>query len=161
MRKPICFVCLTLLLSIHCEIGYGQGSSNTVPRQLEQQIRWLERQGFPARDYQWNDPEVNQSLQQALKANEQANGRLLGGYSLVGVGSVAASVGFLGLFYASLTGMFASPDAAAEKDRYSIITGLGLGALVGGVVISVNGRNKKWEAQRHVLSAVRSHDLQP
>ncbi len=149
---------LILSLTILCSVGYGQNSSNNTPRQLKQQIRWLERQGFSARDYQWGNPEVNQSLQQALKANEQANGRLLGGYSLVGIGSATASVGYLGVFFASLGGMFASPDDAAQKTRYGIITGVGVGALVGGIVASANGRNKKREAKRHVLSAVRLHN---
>ncbi len=161
MKILIYSIWLILSLTMLCRVGYGQESSNNPPQQLKQQIRWLERRGFPARDYQWGDPEVNQYLQQALKANEQANGRLLGGYGLVGIGSVTASVGLVGLFFASLEGILASPDAAAEKARYGIITGVGLGALVGGVVASANGRKKKREAERHVLSALRRRDVQP
>ncbi len=161
IRSILCSVWLILLLTMLCRVGYAQDSSNNTPRKLTQQVRWLERQGFPARDYQWGDPEVNQYLQQALKANEQANGRLLGGYGLVGIGSVTASVGLVGLFFASLEGILASPDLAAEKTRYGIITGIGLGALVGGVVATANGKNKKWEAKRHVFSAILQHNRQP
>ncbi len=123
IRVLLYSVWLILSLTMLCRVGYGQNSSNNTPRQLKRQIRWLERQGFPARDYQWGNPEVNQSLQQALKANEQANGRLLGGYGLAGIGSVATPVGLVGLFYASLGGIFASPDDAAQQTRYGIVTG--------------------------------------
>ena len=161
MKIPIYSIWLILSLTMLCRVGYGQDSSNNAPRKLTQQIRWLERQGFPARDYQWGDPEVNQYLQQALKANEQANGRLVGGYGLVGIGSVTTSAGLVGLFFASLGGMFASPDDAAQQTRYSIITGIGIGALVGGVVATANGKNKKREAKRHVFSAILQRNRQP
>ena len=152
---------LILALALLGRVGYAQNSSNNTPRKLTQQIRWLERQGFPARDYQWGDPEVNQYLQQALRANEQANGRLLGGYGLIGAGGVTTSVGLVGIFFASLGGIFASPDDAAQLTRYRIVTGLGVGALVGGVIATVNGRNKKVEAKQHVFSALIQHNRQP
>ncbi len=86
-----------VLLLAWSGIGYGQCTSYPTLREVERQTRWLERQDFPARDYRWNNPPVNSTLQSALRANKQANRQLIGGYSLVGIGGAAIVVGCLGM----------------------------------------------------------------
>lgn len=160
MRRFTYSAYLILLLSLLYATGYAQQTSYPSLPKVERQVRWLERQGFPARGYPWTQPEINRSLQQALVARGQANGRLIGGYSLVGAGGGITIVGGLGVMIIAVISPIAGQDVSSELTRYGIITGLGAGALVGGIILTVHGRKKKRVAQQHVLSAVRRHNRQ-
>ncbi|MGB3852228.1 MAG: hypothetical protein WA958_19850 [Tunicatimonas sp.] len=142
-----------VLLLAWSGIGYGQSTSYPTLREVERQTRWLERQDFPARDYRWNNPPVNSTLQSALRANKQANRQLIGGYSLVGIGGGAIVVGCLGMITIATLAPIAGRNVSDEATRYGVIAGVGLATLVSGIVITKRGRKKKRRAKESVLSA--------
>jgi uncharacterized membrane protein YuzA (DUF378 family) len=154
-------ILLTVLLLALDGIGYGQSASHPTFREVERQVRWLERQNFPAHDYRWNNPPVNNALQNALRINKQANRQLIGGYSLVGVGGGAVVVGCLGMFTLAAIAPIVGQDAADEATRYGVIAGVGLGALVSGIIVSKRGRKKRRRAKESVQSAIHLLHKQP
>jgi hypothetical protein len=91
----------------------------------------------------------------------KANRRSVAGYSLTGIGGVVSAVGFLGFVVAAADSPLAGQAASPEATRYGVVTGVGLGAFVSGIIFLVNGREKEQEAKQHVLSAFRSHHNQP
>ncbi len=76
----------------------------------------------------------------------------------MGVGAGLTILGFKRLPGAVLGNAFSRGDNQGLVTLYGITTLAGIGAVTSGIVISVNGRNKKWEAEDRVLSAVRSYN---
>ena len=154
VKTLFCTLPLILLLDIS---GYAQTSS--LPRELKRKIAWMERQGFPAEEYQWDNPAVNLNLQQALSSHDRAVKQQIGGYTLIGTGFVLTTVGGMGMMISALLAPLSEEDNHVLG--YGIMTAVGGVAMGGGLTITLHGRRNSREAQDNIYSAVRLRSSQP
>ena len=146
---------LMLLLGIS---GYAQTSS-PLPRELKRKIAWMERQGFPAQEYQWDNPAINLNLQQALSSHDQAVKQQIGGYLLIGTGFILTTVGGMGMMISAILAPLSEEDNHVLG--YGIMTAVGGVAMGGGLAITLHGWRNSREAQDNIYSAVRLRSNQP
>ena len=155
VKNLSCSLLLILLLNIS---GCAQTLSS-LPRELKQKIVWLEGQGFPAQEYQWDNPATNLNLQQALSNHDRAVKQQIGGYALIGTGFILTTVGGMGMMLSALLEPLSEENNNALG--YGIMTAVGGVAMGGGIAITLHGRRNSREAQDNIYSAIRLRSSQP
>ena len=105
----------------------------------------MEKRGFPAQDYLWDEPRINEHLQQALAYRPSAVGYTVGGNVVAGSGVVLSSAGLIEIMVGSIVNSLNLSGTDENPDRYGVMMGVGLGATVGGVVMIVQGAKRgRW-----------------
>lgn len=154
---------LLLALLMATTVGYAQQPRDTVPRQLVQQINWMEQQGFPARSYQWGQPAVDLHLRQALTHRKRSKGYTTGGVTLIAVGSILGMVGMIGMATTSVVSAISfgtNNDPDPDATGHIIMTGMGAAMLGGGITLTVMGaKHRHWARQQLKLAQKRYHEL--
>ena len=147
------FYCLVLATLFSITTGYGQGRRDTIPRQVARQIQWMEKQGFPAREYRWGNSDINQHLQQALAYRKQSIGYLAGSIPLISTGIILGVAGMLGVLVSVVQVGSVGSDDEVDVTRYAIMGTAGLAVMSGGIVLTVVGGRKKRKAQQELRIA--------
>ena len=160
MKRAIKYFLVWMLLSMATQISYAQASSTNgdLPRLLERKVRWMEKQGFPAREYQWGDSAINEHLRQALAYRKPAVAYTVGGSTLAGSGTILSTVGLLGLAVGVIVNAINWSDEDEDLTRYGVMGAAGLAATGGGVLMIVKGANKGQDARYQLRKA---RDLYP
>ncbi len=143
---------ILVLLSIVSGFCHAQRPSptNRLPPDLIRKIDWMEKRGFPAREYQWNNPAINEHLQQALAYRKPAISTVSGAV-LTGAGGIISTGGLIGLLITSIANDALGWDE--DLTRYGIMSGVGLAAFGGGIAIIVNGAKKGRRARQELQLA--------
>ncbi|MGB3587481.1 MAG: hypothetical protein WBA23_13120 [Tunicatimonas sp.] len=138
--KKLARLLSVLILCTFSGLSYSQSHTNSVSLPSYSNVKWLYKQGFPVSNYDWDNPEINLYLTEALNYHRQAKLFDGAGIGLTAAGVLLLTAGFGGyMFEIMALPVLILGDYQSNTDLYNALLLAGGASVVGGVALVLGG----------------------